>query len=240
MKKVLFLFLIVQLSISAAAQDKDTSANEQSSFGLGADLASRYIWRGIKFSTAPAIQPYISYTYKGFTAGTWASYAFVDDASQEVDLFLSYNYSIFTFTLNDYFFVLDPLGNYNDYFDWDKNTSSHYLEGIFEVSGIKNLPLRFLAGVMFLGGDIDANQDRQFSTYLEFAYNFKIKNTDAELFVGFTPFEGFYSNGFDFTNIGIKASKEIEITQKFSLPLSGALIMNPADKTVMFQAIVSF
>ncbi len=72
----------------------------------------------MKFSTAPAIQPYISYTIKGFTVGTWASYAFVGDASQEVDLYLSYNYKFLNFTLNDYFYVLDPLGNNNDYFDW--------------------------------------------------------------------------------------------------------------------------
>lgn len=236
--KNLFLSVLLSISLVGFAQKPDSAS--ASGFDLGADLVSRYIWRGMKFSTAPAIQPYISYTFKGFTLGTWASYAFTDDASQEVDLYLSYNYQLFTFTLNDYFYVLDQFGNYNDYFDWDKTTSSHYLEGIFEFSGFDKVPVRFLAGIMLLGGDIDANNDRQFSTYFELAYDFKIKNVDTEVFVGFTPFSGFYSDGFDFTNVGLKASKDINITEKFSIPFSGSFIMNPAAKTVMFLATVSF
>ena len=34
--------------------------------------------------------------------------------------------------------------------------------------------------------------------------------------------------GFDICNIGISTSKEIEITESFSLPISGAVILNPS------------
>jgi uncharacterized protein (TIGR02001 family) len=240
MKKILFLFLIVQLSISATAQDKDTSANTQSSFDLGVDLANNYIWRGSIFSDAPVIQAHMSYSFKGFTVGTWSSYPFTQNLSQEVDLFISYNYKIFTFTVNDYFFRYDLFGNRSDYFDWDKTSTTHWLEGIFEVSNIKNLPLRFLAGVFFLGADIDVNNDRNFSTYFEFAYNFNIKKIGTEVFAGFTPFNGFYDNSFNIVNFGIKASREIAVNDKLSLPLSGTFAINPASQDVMFQIMVSF
>lgn len=31
-------------------------------FGLGADVVSRYVWRGTDFGNAASVQPYISYT----------------------------------------------------------------------------------------------------------------------------------------------------------------------------------
>ncbi len=240
MKKLLislFAFLVI---FPLLAQDKDATQNNETSFDMGVDLSTRYIWRGLTFSNSPVIQPYMTYTIKGLTFGTWASYPFLEDQSQEVDLFLSYNYKIFTFTLNDYYFLLNPAGGYSDYFDWDKNSTTHYLEGIIEIAEIKNIPLRFLAGVMFLGADVDINNNQNFSTYIEFAYDFKIQNIDAEIFAGFTPFEGFYSDGFDFTNIGFKAAKVIPITQKFSLPLSASFIVNPAANKVLFLATISF
>ncbi|MCF6241203.1 MAG: hypothetical protein L3J74_07650 [Bacteroidales bacterium] len=240
MNKLFILLITIASFFYASAQEEDSTQNTETSFDIGMDISNRYIWRGLTFSNAPVIQPYMSYTAKGLTVGTWASYPFLEDQSQEVDIFLSYNYKIFTFTLNDYYFLLNPFGGYSDYFDWDKNTTTHYLEGIFEISEIKNLPLRFLAGVMLLGADVDVNNNRNFSTYFEFAYNFKIKELNAEVFAGFTPFEGFYSDGFDFTNIGFKASKVIPVTQKFSLPLSASFIINPAANKVLFLATISF
>lgn len=240
MKKLFIALFTFLISFSLSAQNNDTIQKTTPNFDIGLDLSSRYIWRGFTYSNSPVIQPYMSYTIKGLTIGTWASYPFIEDQSQEVDLYLSYNYKIFTFTLNDYYFLQNPLGNNSDYFDWDKNTTTHYLESIFEISNIKNLPIRFLAGVMILGADVDPNNNRYFSSYFEFAYDTKVQNIDLEIFAGFTPFDGFYSNGFDFTNIGVKASKVIPLTEKFSLPISTSFIINPADNRVLFLALISF
>jgi hypothetical protein len=59
------------------------------------------------------------------------------------------------------------------------------------------------------------------------------------LFSGLTPFRGYYSDGFDFVNVGINATQNIKITQSFNLPLSGAFIVNPANKNIMFQVVIS-
>ncbi len=40
------------------------------------------------------------------------------------------------------------------------------------------------------------------------------------------------TGNFEVCNIGLTAAKEIQITDKFSLPVSGALIWNPAKRAV--------
>jgi hypothetical protein len=242
-KKVSFT-LLVFFGIFYFISDFKVMAQSQNdssgfSFDVNVDFVSRYIWRGQKLSETPAVQPGMSVSYKNFTLGTWSSFSFGNEPVQEIDLFLSYNTGYLTLTINDYFFPKNALSEYADYFDWNKNTTQHWLEGIVEISGIENLPLNFLAGVFFLGADIDADANFQYSTYIELSYDFRIKDTELNLFSGITPFEGYYSDGFDFVNVGINATKKIKITQNFSLPVSAAFIINPANKNVMFQALIS-
>ena len=74
------------------------------------------------------------------------------------------------------------------------------------------------------------------SKYIELGYKTKIKELDFNVFVGATPDnanedEGetaFYLNEKPgIINIGIKASKTLQITDKFSLPVQCSLISNP-------------
>ncbi len=234
---IFFVFFYFITDFKATAQSQSDLSDF--SFDMNLDFVSRYIWRGQKLSETPAVQPGMSVSYKNFTLGTWSSYSFGNEPVQEIDLFLSYNTGILTFTVNDYFFPKNVLTEYADYLDWNKNTTQHWLEGIIEISGIENLPLNLLVGVFFLGADIDADANFQYSTYIELSYDFKIKDTELHLFSGLTPFRGYYSDSFDFVNVGINATQNIKITQNFNLPVSGAFIINPANKNVMFQAVIS-
>lgn len=42
---------------------------------LGADVVSRYIWRGTDFGESMSVQPGLSLSVGALTVGTWASYA---------------------------------------------------------------------------------------------------------------------------------------------------------------------
>lgn len=87
----------------------------------------------------------------------------------------------------------------------------------------------------FWGADQDTSGNQQYSLYIEFGYGFKYKAVDVSLFAGFTPIDadedkgesGFYGDTAGFVNMGLTASKEITITDKFSLPVSASLIANP-------------
>jgi len=232
---ILISFYFISLGVNAQEKQKQTDYN----FNINADFVSRYIWRGQKLSETPAIQPGMSFSYKNLIIGTWASYSFGNEPIQEIDLFLSYQTGVFTFTLNDYFFLNNSLTDYVNYFDWNKNSTQHWLEAIVEISGINNLPVNLLAGVFIAGADVDNDINPQYSTYIELSYDFKVKNIENQIFAGFTPFKGYYSDAFDFVNIGFKTTKSIPITEKFSLPVSGALIINPANRNIMFQAVIS-
>ncbi len=52
------LAMALALSVGIQAQEKT------SGFSLGADLVSRYIWRGVDFGgPSPHIQPYLEYAF---------------------------------------------------------------------------------------------------------------------------------------------------------------------------------
>lgn len=236
--KYFILLFVYFSSLKICAQEEQKQTDFK--FDVNADFVSRYIWRGQKLSETPAVQPSMSFSYKNITIGTWASYSFGNEPVQEIDMFLSYQISIFTFTLNDYFFPNNSLSDYVDYLDWNRGSTQHWLEAIVEVSGIENLPLNLLAGVFVAGADVDNDTIAQYSAYIELSYDFKIKDIENQVFVGLTPYLGYYSKEFNFVNIGYKATKNIQLSQKFSIPLTSALMLNPANKNIMFQAIISF
>ncbi|MCA1746229.1 MAG: hypothetical protein LC655_00925, partial [Bacteroidales bacterium] len=68
--------------------------------------------------------------------------------------------------------------------------------------------------------------------YYELGYSFET----VGLFVG--GGDGWHTSTGDFalTNIGLSVSKELEISETYSLPLSGAVILNP--ETEQFYVVV--
>ena len=86
MKKITFaLAAILALSVTGArAQDKIEGT-------IGADVVSRYYWRGQALGDA-AIQPTLGLSWKGLSLTAWGSYGFVDkDDTKEFDLTLAYS-----------------------------------------------------------------------------------------------------------------------------------------------------
>jgi hypothetical protein len=220
--RFLGIFLLI-LVFPLQAQDESKSAE----FNLGTDLTSRYIWRGIPLSSTPALQPYAEISKKGFTFGAWGSYTIAPEPFQEVDLYMSYTKGAFTFTLYDYYIPVEAGGYINDYFNWNQAATAHTLEAVIHVSDIPNLPLSITAGVILYGDDLNAEGKQNFSSYIEPAYNFSVGKTKLNIFAGLTLAEGLYADQFTFVNTGISAKKDIEITEKFKLPISTAFVLNP-------------
>jgi hypothetical protein len=212
------------------------------SFSFNADLASRYIWRGLPLDLSANIQPYTSLSYNDFSFGAWGSYSLANPFS-EMDLYLSYSAGLFTLTLNDYFNEDETDLACNDYFDW-KNTDTtctpHSLEGSVTFNGTENLPLSITAATFFYGNDKDTSNDNYYSTYLELAYTFNIKENEIKLFAGGTIAEGYYAPKAAIVNLGFSASREIKITDSFSIPVSASLILNPNAKDVFFVFGMTF
>ncbi|MGQ7869407.1 hypothetical protein [Sunxiuqinia sp. sy24] len=205
--KKLRLLLVFVLAMTLAgnlqAQDWDT----------GADFVSSYVWRGTKFGTGPAIQPWAEYSAGGFALGAWGSYGFTDDEAAEADLYASYGFdlgdgSTLSLTVTDYYFPGSP------YFDGD----SHFFE---PMVGLDLGSFSFL-GAYMIGSDASDVSD----LYLEAGLN--LGSVALTLGAG----DGAYTVDGDFSvcNIGVGTSKEIKITDSFSIPISGTAILNPSSE----------
>ncbi len=260
-----FCFLSVQAQEDKVRDEIEAEQKgEPAAINFGADLMSRFIWRGIDFGNSPAIQPNLSFSWKGLNIGAWGSYAFtpytvtVNDSLvnagtySETDLYISYTYKWFTLMVFDYFTVngLNP-NEGNRYYDFNNASTGHTFEGCFSFDGPENFPLQFLAGTLFYGADKDrdstgvygAGTHNNYSTYFELAYKINLAKIGVELrpFIGGIPFgSSWYGPYAGVTNLGLTAKKEVPITQQYSLPVQVSLITNPQAQSVFIVFGMSF
>jgi hypothetical protein len=84
MKKLMLLFSISLFSLHCvfaqddqALKEAEESVSDKSvTLNFGADVMSRYIWRGIDFGNSPAVQPSLFLSWRGLNVGAWGSYSF--------------------------------------------------------------------------------------------------------------------------------------------------------------------
>jgi hypothetical protein len=219
---LLLLLFAIAMCLTTTVQVRAQDSPSESPIDIGVDLMSRYVWRGTDYGSSPSIQPSMELGLGGFALGFWGAYTTNLPGVQEMDLYASYTFSeVVTIGITDYFFP-DELFGY-DYYDYRKDSTSHILEGMASFNGLENLPLSLMVGYNFAG-------DSQNSTYLELGYSFSI----LEVFLG--AGNGFYTTdgNFNVVNVGITVSKDIPITEKFSLPVSASFITNPEAGKVHF------
>lgn len=193
-----------------------TSSTAVAQVGVGADFVSRYVWRGIDFGDAFSVQPYLSFTTGDLEVGAWSSYAIAADGggNNELDLYVSYSAGPVSLGITDYFFPAPGA----EYFDGD----SHILEPFVSYSGV----IDALAAVNISGDDAN-------SIYLELGKTVEILESEVSLFIGGTPSgsddepSAYGTTGAAIINLGISASKEIPITDSFSLPVGATYVINP-------------
>ncbi len=213
--KILVLALVAVICFSNSAKAQELS--------VGADVTSSYVWRGTKFSGL-SIQPTIDFTAGGFSIGTWGSAGL--DGFLEMDLYTKYTFGFgLSLGLTDYYFPG------SDYFDFSKANGAHGFElnlG-YEIGGLSvsaNYMLNEAGGAATAGGD----------KYFELGYAFEKFSIFAGAGDGWHTLDG----KFGLVNVGLSTSKEIKISDSFTLPLSGSLILNPTTQQYYIVASVSF
>ena len=244
--------LLAQLQDETATADNGTG---KPAFSVGADLVSRYIWRGADYGNSPAVQPAVAFSVAGFKAGFWGSYGLgqyskkINDSTvanmghyAEFDFYLSYTWKGVTLTAYDYFFP-NPLGpnDGNKYYNFKPATTGHSLEISLSWAGTEKIPLQLYAGTIVYGADKNqdstgvygAGPDNNFSTYFEAAYQFNVKGFGVKPFLGAIPFgSSWYGPTGGVVNAGLTVSKSIPITSQYSLPVFGSVITNPQAQSV--------
>ena len=197
---------------------------------INADLVSSYIWRGMKNGNA-SVQPTLGVEWKGWTLSAWGSTEFRNE-NNEIDLTLEYEYKNLQLCLNNYFYQSEdePF----NYFHYTPRTTGHTFEAgaVYTIS--ESFPLSLAWYTTFAGNDYRENERRAWSSYCELSYPFTVKGVDLAVEAGFTPWEGEYADKFNVVNVGLSATKTLNISSGFTPSVFGKLIANPYENQLYF------
>lgn len=221
------VFSSMMLPFKANAQDKVEAS-------VGIDLVSGYIWRGQDLGGV-SLQPSASVAYKGFSLEAWGSVGIESKDDKELDLTLGYSTGGFSVSITDYWFNSGP-----GYFHYGARNTAHLWEGQI---GYDFGPLAVNWYTNFAGADgWNKKGDRAYSSYISLAAPFKLGGLDWTAEVGATPWAtDFYdASGFAVCDVSLGVSKEIKITDSFSLPLFAKATWNPRTEGAYFVAGISF
>ena len=210
---------------AANAQDKVEAT-------IQADVVSQYLWRGQELGQV-SLQPSLGLSYKGLSLTAWGSVGLSEPGdTKELDLTLAYSTGGFNIGVTDYWF-----NSPNErYFCYGAHSTSH----VFEANvGYDFGPVGVQWYTNFAGNDgVGNGGSRAYSSYVEVSAPFRLAGCDWSAAVGAVPYAtDFYSSadGFAVTNVSLKASKDIRVTERFAIPLFAGLAVNPStEKTYLY------
>lgn len=206
----------------------------KSPFGLGLDLQSKYVWRGMEMmpdESSPVVFPSINYAWNGLYVYVMGGYAF-NGKYAEVDAGISYTFNDFTLGIYDYYYPIIN-GKNDEYFKGGKNTG-HWLEAAITYCP-KSIPIWATISNFFYGADkyLDSKgkEKQAYSTYLEVGsyYDFLDSNR-LSLAVGAAFNKSCYNNyehDFSVCNIELKYQYNISFKRGLNIPVGAAFIYNP-------------
>ena len=227
MKKILIITAILfAAAVTAKAQDTLETT-------IGTDLVSQYVWRGQDLGGV-SVQPTLGIGYKGLSLSAWGSAGLSNPAdTREFDLTLAYTIGGFNIGVTDYWFNagLDPL---NRYFAYAADCTNH----VFEANVGYDFGFASLQWYTnFAGNDgLTPTEKRAYSSYVEVNVPFVLGGVDWTATAGAVPFAtDFYGvEGFGVVNVALTASKDIRITDSFSIPVFAQVAANPYSKNAFF------
>lgn len=205
----------------ANAQEKNVEAT------VAADVVSQYIWRGQDLGHV-SIQPSLDVSYRGWSLTGWGSVGLSQpEDTKEFDLTLAYTLGGLNISLTDYW-TSEGLDSRSRYFMYDAHSTNHVFEanvgydfGVLSMQWFTN----------FAGNDgVNGKGKRAYSSYAELSAPFKWGGLDWTAAAGVVPYATDYYgvNGWAVTNVSLTATKELRVTDSFSLPLFATVAANPA------------
>ena len=224
MKKTLFTIALGICSMAASAQ-------EEVSTTISADVVSKYVFRGMECGKA-AIQPTLGVEYKGLSLSAWGSYGITEASDvEEFDLTLAYSVGNLTVGVTDYWFSGGA-----DYLHYSAHETAH----VFEANVGYDFGVASLNWYTNFAGADGCNKDgkRAYSSYVEANVPFSLGGASWDATIGAVPYAtSFYqdANGFAVTNVSLKATADVKLSEAFSLPIFASITVNPSTEKAFFN-----
>ena len=222
MRKIFFMAMLCAIGMSAAAQDEIETT-------MGADVVSNYVWRGQDLGSV-SLQPMLGVGWRGLSLAAWGNVGLSDpDDSKEIDLTLGYTLGGLNIGITDYWVSKDGLDPQGRYFKYDAHGTNHVFEanigydfGFASLQWFTN----------FSGNDYKDDGKRAYSSYVEASVPFKLATVDWTATAGAVPAATDYygTTGFAVTNLSLKATKDIKVTDAFSIPVFAQFVGNPCSQ----------
>jgi hypothetical protein len=165
--------------------------------------------------------------YKGLSLTAWGSVGLTESSdTKEFDFTLGYTTGGLNVGITDYWFSVgqDPDARY---FKYDAHGTNHVFEafvgydfGVVSAQWYTN----------FAGNDgVNKDGKRAYSSYFEVNAPFRLATCEWTATLGAVPYATttYGTTGFAVTNIGLKATKDIKVTDTFSIPVFAGVIGNP-------------
>lgn len=225
---------VTALALLATAMPFTAMAQDKVEASVGVDLVSGYIWRGQDLGGV-SLQPNASISYKGFSLEAWGSVGIESKDEKELDLTLGYENGGFSLSVTDYWFNSGP-----GYFHYGARNTAHTFEAQI---GYDFGPVAVNWYTNFAGTDgVNKDGDRAYSSYLSLAAPFNLGGLAWTSEIGATPWATDYydANGFAVCDVSLGVSKNIKITDSFSLPLFAKATWNPRSEGAYFVVGLSF
>ncbi len=245
--KITILFILIFHFVSVSGQEKNEEEENLMKMDVGADLVSRYIWRGQNSGgAAPSIQPSVTFSIGDFSINAWGANSIGNNQMiQEVDLTLSYSTKYFSVSFVDYFLPNDTVSN-NKFFEFDKDATTHVFETQIKITPFEKIPAYLSFSMNIFGADTKKDGEIVYSKYLELGYSKDCGKFAFDVFAGAALDEpdegkGYYANEkIGIINLGITATKNVEITERFSLPIKTSIVVNPESENIYMFLGISF
>lgn len=217
MKKIVLMAMMFATGIGATAQDGVETT-------VATDVVSQYIWRGLECGSV-SVQPTLGIGYKGLSLSAWGNIGLSNpNDTKELDLTLAYSTGGFNIGVTDYWFNTPE----ERYFLYDANKTSH----IFEANIGYDFGVASIQWFTNFAGNDGLNKDgkRAYSSYVELSAPFKLASVDWSATVGAVPYatDLYGVDGFAVTNLALKATKDIKVTDSFSIPVFAQFTGNPS------------
>lgn len=213
--------MAVLMGTAAAAQE-----GEKVETVIAADVVNQYIWRGVDAGNV-SLQPTLGVAYKGLSLTAWGSVGLSESSdTKEFDFTLGYTTGGLNVGITDYWFSVgqDPDARY---FKYDAHSTNHVFEafvgydfGVVSAQWYTN----------FAGNDgVNKDGKRAYSSYFEVNAPFRLATCEWTATLGAVPYATttYGTTGFAVTNIGLKATKDIKVTDTFSVPIFAGVTGNP-------------
>lgn len=240
MKKTLLTLAVCLVSVLTPAHENrhpetvadtvPTKASVQTLLALS--LKSSYISRG-SYCGGVGLYPELGISYRGISLSAWAFVGFDNKDTKELNLMLDYRTGGFSIGLTDFWYLPYEKSEQIGFFHFNPRHTQHQIEGNI---GYDLGFVRTRWRTMFAGFDHLESGRRAYSTYVILQAPFRLGGLEWEGTVGVTPWKGCYSNHFNLVHLTLQATKKIQITETFSLPVFAALTLNTAKQRMYFSA----